>query len=60
MASFSLRKYQVTVLGVAGRGGGGGGGGARGEEKTDILGSTIKLHSMSCFTLVVLAKPWVS
>ena len=37
-----------------------GGGGAGGEEKTDILGCTIKLHPMSCFTLVVLAKPWVS
>ena len=47
-------------MGGGEEGGGGRGGGARGEEKTDIPGSTIKLHSMSCFTLVVLAKPWVS
>ena len=40
---------------------GGAGGGGVEEEKTNIPGSTIKLHSMRCFfTLVVLAKPWVS
>ena len=38
----------------------GGGGGREEEEKTNIPGSTIELHSMNCFTLVVLAKPWVS